>query len=410
MSKIIFCKLVIMLAPMVLLMSSCGEKDHTVPDYGLSGDKKPPVNLPEPDEMYSWELSRDGLLDYTDMVLLYGGGRQRYIANWDNDRLASYVSYKDQAGVETWFFDSFLFIEFADYGAGSAMVTYATGYKDPVTGRILDSATKSDWARLIDYFFLEGHNLAALDETIGNVAARIGKPLKKQRVVITIPEPIVRMNSSVTGSPTVYWGEVDGRSLDFSNSADRVEACHWYIDRVRACFNDCAYKNIELAGFYWVAEKSTDSSTILTAVGDYLNSMNYTFNWIPYFSAQGYAQWEKWGFNYAYLQPNYFFNDATPLSRLDEACNMAISAKMGMEMEFDDNALASNGRGYKLRNYMDAFRRYRIWDERRIAYYQGNNTVHTLKNSSNAEDRALYHEFAKFVVTRPLRSRGEKMQ
>lgn len=393
------------LLSLMMIMSSCGEEDHTVPDYGRPDDKVPPIELPKPDEMYSWEKSRDKILDYTDMVLLYGGGRQRYIPNWDNDRLSSYVTYTDEAGNETWFFDAFLFLEFADYGSGSAMVTYATGYKDPSTGTILDSATKKDWERLVDYYFLKGHNIAALDETVGNAAIRLGQPKKKPRVVITIPEPITRKNWSVTGASTTYWGEVDGKTLDFSKAADRVEACRWYIDRVRALFNDRAYKNVELAGFYWIAEKSTDSSTILAAISDYLHSLNYSFNWIPYFTAQGYAQWQQWGFDYAYLQPNYFFNDATPLSRLDEACNMGIAAKMGMEMEFDDNALASNGRGYKLRNYMDAFRRYKVWDERRIAYYQGNNTVHTLKHSLKAEDNELYHEFAKFVTTRPLRSK-----
>ncbi|MDE6152843.1 MAG: DUF4855 domain-containing protein, partial [Muribaculaceae bacterium] len=107
-------------------MSSCGEEDHTVPDYGRPDDKVPPIELPKPDEMYSWEKSRDKILDYTDMVLLYGGGRQRYIPNWDNDRLSSYVTYTDEAGNETWFFDAFLFLEYADYGSGSAMVTYAT--------------------------------------------------------------------------------------------------------------------------------------------------------------------------------------------------------------------------------------------------------------------------------------------
>lgn len=77
---------------------------------------------------------------------------------------------------------------------------------------------------------------------------------------------------------------------------------------------------------------------------------------------------------------------------------------MAMEMEFDDNALARNGRAYKLQNYMDAFRRHRVWDEQPIAYYQGNNTVHSLRVSTNADDQALYHEFGDFVTTRPFRN------
>lgn len=389
------------LSGLLLFMSSCGEEDHTVPQ--LPGSSQKPVELPEPGDLYSWEKSRTEILDYSDMVLIYGGGRQRYIPNWDIDRFSSYVSYKDETGVESWFFDSYLFLEFADYGNGSNMVTYATGYKDPATGNYLDSACKSDWERLIDYYFLKDHNIAQLDAAVAAAAARIGQPVKKPRVVITIPEPITRQNAFVQNSPTVYWGEIDGKKLDFSENNDRVKACCWYIDRVRAMFNERGYKNIELAGFYWISEKSTHSSTILASVSEYLHKLNYSFNWIPFYTAEGYAQWEKWGFDYAFLQPNYFFNDATPVSRLDEACRMGLAAKMGMEMEFDDNALASFGRGYKLRNYMDAFRRHGVWENCRLAYYQGNNTVHSLKNSANDEDRQLYHEFAKFVTTRPYR-------
>lgn len=34
---------------------------------------------------------------------------------------------------------------------------------------------------------------------------------------------------------------------------------------------------------------------------------------------------------------------------------------MGMEMEFDDNALASRGRAYRLRNYMNVFKQEGVW-------------------------------------------------
>ena len=139
---------------LLVVMVSCGKEDHTVPAIKVPGGNEP-VEQPKPGELYSWEKSRTEILDYTDMVLLYGGGRQRYIPNWDTNRLSAYVSYTDKGGHEKWFFDSFLFLEFADYGSGSAMVTYATGYKDPVSNKILDSATKKDWERLIDYYFLK---------------------------------------------------------------------------------------------------------------------------------------------------------------------------------------------------------------------------------------------------------------
>ena len=82
------------------------------------------------------------------------------------------------------------------------------------------------------------------------------------------------------------------------------------------------------------------------------------------------------------------------------ACEDAIKYDMDMEIEFDDNALAKNGRGYKLKNYMKAFKDYGVWDNKRIAYYQGGISVYRLANATDPEDKILYHEFGRFVSER----------
>lgn len=385
-----------------VLTVACSEEEHSVPTPVVPGGEESKVEI-EPGKIYDWEASRTKVADYTDMVLLYGGGTQRYTPNWEGDRLQSYVTYADRNGTKKWFFDAFLFIEFADYGAGSPQVTYATGYQDPSTKKYLNSATKADWERLAQYYFKYGKNIMALDAFVEQASKTLGKPSHPRQVIMTIPEPIRNLNCRDYSSSTTYWGELDGRQLDFSKTADRVAAVRWYIDYVRALFDNAKLKNVELAGFYWLAEHATESTDILDPISKYLHTMNYSFNWIPYFNANGYGRWKSYGFDYAFLQPNYFFNDATPISQLEQACQMASTANMAMEMEFDDNALASNGRAYKLRDYMDAFRRYGVWNERPLAYYQGNNTVYSLKVSSKAEDVELYHEFGEFVTSRPYR-------
>jgi hypothetical protein len=386
--------LILLTSLVVALVSSCGgDSDHTVPTttYTVPGDTL------APDKIYDWESSRTAIADYSDMVLLYGGGRQRYTYLWQANRLESYVTYVDTDGKEHWLFDAFLFIEFADYGTGSAEVNYATGYSRA-------SATQSDWQRLIDYYFQDDSGIGALDAVIGKAIARLGTPKEKHKVIITIPEPITHANYTNTSSSTVYWGSVGGRKLDFQYADDRVKACQWYIDQCRAAFDAKGYKNVELAGFYWLPEKSTYTSGIISKVGDYLHTMKYSFNWIPYYTADGYSMWQYYNFDYAYLQPNYFFNTATPKSRLTDAVKMAKGAGMGgMEVEFDDNCLDGYGRAYKLEDYMEVFQDQGIWASYRLAYYQGNNTVHTLRQSTNAANQALYHKFCNFVITRPTR-------
>lgn len=113
---------------------------------------------------------------------------------------------------------------------------------------------------------------------------------------------------------------------------------------VRAEFDRRKYAHVELGGFYWLAEKDSDTSGILGAIACYLDGLNESFNWIPYFGASGARQWKSYGFHCAYLQPNYFFSESVPESRLDEACRMAEEADMHLELEFDDNALESRGK------------------------------------------------------------------
>lgn len=376
--------------------AACSEEDHTVPTYSNDEEQEEQEEL-TPESSYDWETSREDILESTDMVLLYGGGHHRTPYTWSTERAIDYVYYTDTNNKGHWLFDSFLFLEIYDQGTGGANKMFANGYG-------LESANKEDWSNLIDYYFQSETGIGALNECVRQTIAKLGTPQQKRQVVISIPEPIVYQNPSQTGSSTQYWGEIDDETLDFSKSADRIKACQWFIDQVRAKFNKMQYQYIDLAGFYWLAEKATDTRTILNSIAGYLNNLKYSFNWIPYYGADGYSQWSSFGFNYAYLQPNYFFNDNTPDSRLDTACQLAISYNMNMEMEFDDNALTSRGKAYKLRNYMEKFKEYGIWDEKKLAYYQGSSSLRSLKNSTTTADQELYHEFCQFVINRPIRS------
>ncbi|MCS2795083.1 DUF4855 domain-containing protein [Bacteroides faecis] len=76
-------------------------------------------------------------------------------------------------------------------------------------------------------------------------------------------------------------------------------------------------------------------------IANYLNELKYSFNWIPFFNSDGHESWKELGFHYAYYQPNYYFDDNIPLTRLDEACKEALRCNMQMEMEFEDDVDSS---------------------------------------------------------------------
>ena len=384
------------LALSAVLFSSCEEKSHDVPDWRKYIDDGDTVAPP----------SGDGIP--SDMVLLYGGSHHRSPYKWSGTYLQDYVLYKDASGEYHYLFDGFLFLEFMNVENGTAENrTYITGYK--YNNVALPSAKKEDWQALIDYYFESDGGADALEQAVAWAVKESGQsPKTKRKVVIGIPEPIKNASYSDASSSTVYWGALNGTNLDFSKTADRLSACKWYIDEISSRFAARKYTYIELAGFYWVAEKATNTRDLMSGVAEYLDSKDYTFNWIPYYTADGFSEWKSFGFDCAYLQPNYFFNTSVPDTRLSDACSQALKFGMGMEMEFDGNALEKYGRGYRLRNYMEYFKRYGIWKSSPLAYYQGSWALKWLKNSSSEADRQLYDDFCEFVVTRPYRDSSGK--
>src|SRR4051794_29664422 len=144
----------------------------------------------------------------TDLTLIYCGMSNR--PAWTVDQLQPYVSYADRTtGKEEWLFDGFLLLEFKD-GQGAE---FEEGWKQK-------PARKEQWQWLLNRFFESDKAIPALEKTIADAEKRIGKPLRPRQVVITLPEP----NHIQTN-----WGEVAGKNLMFTNPADRVAACDWYI-------------------------------------------------------------------------------------------------------------------------------------------------------------------------------------
>ena len=210
---------------------ACQDEDHTVPVFPSDDQETEDPAV----EFYDWEENRSEILSSTDMVLLYGGGHHRSPYAWDKGRLGSYVRYIDTEQRSHWMFDSFLFLEIMDTGTGGANKMFAKGYN-------LESANQADWSKLIDYYFQSETGIGALDTSIKEASSVLGTPQQKRQIVISIPEPIVYQHPEQASSSTKYWGKIDNQTLDFSDSRDRIKACKWYIDQVRAKFNEKKYQ------------------------------------------------------------------------------------------------------------------------------------------------------------------------
>ncbi len=322
-----------------------------------------------------------GKTNIADLVLIYHGGVHRPL-EWTKEDFVPYVVHQDQHGNKNWLFDGFLFLEFKD-GKGK---NFAPGY-DKL------NAQKQDWEWLLDRNFENNRAFSALDQCIGEQKEILGNPHFEHKLIAGLPSPIINQKD---------WGKLDGKKLDFSKIDDRVEAAKWYVDRFLERYKKSGYKNLKLEAFYWVDEDMKGCADILIPLGDYIRSKNLKFVWIPYWWAPGYDKWKEYKFDFAWIQPNHFFNQKIGDERIDQACSFAKGKNMGVEMEFDSRALIKNDKGYRKRlvAYIDAFERNKAFSEASIAYYEGGKGFYDFYKSTNPEDKELIDRLAKHIINR----------
>ena len=316
----------------------------------------------------------------TDMVLIYDGGVHRSV-KWNKDHFAPYVSIENEEGTKDWLFDGYLFLEITN-GKGRGFASY---YEK-------QGARKLEWKELVDNYFREDNAIMALNERIEEVKQKVEESeFKKRKVVLCLPEPIPNQRD---------WGEYNNKTLNFSRTEDRLTACKWYVDYAEDMFEKSGVENLDLVGFYWIAEEATNSRLLSGSVASYIHKKGYNFYWIPYFFADGYSEWRDLGFDQSYYQPNYFFKETTPITQLEEACIRAKKNKMSMEMEFDENALKKHGKGYRMKEYIRMFEKHEVWKSMDVAYYQGEDAFNKLFHSNEVEDNNLYMSLANIIAKR----------
>lgn len=316
-----------------------------------------------------------------DTVLIYQGDPGRLA--WTPDQLAPYVSYQDPRGGEKWLFDGFLFIEFHN-GTNTYSAEEGQGRWQPANQQV--------WLDLLAKNFEPGHGVPALEEDCAATEKRIGTPLRPRQVILTLPEPVTGFTN---------WGELNGRRLDFSVTADRVAACDWYIGQALEKWRSLSPQHLTLAGFYFVPEDATQGNPqMLPLVAQKIHDRGLKFFWIPFWAAPGNGDWKKLGFDLASQQPNYFFNTNLPESRLQDACDFGHAHGMGMEMEFNDRLFRQpDFWGPRFEAYLKAFTQNGVKDSASISYYEGGGALLQLAQPNHPQIH-YYDQLAQWVTYR----------
>ena len=351
---------------------------------------------------------------------------------WSAERFAPHVSFTDSAGRERWLFEAFLFIEAHDPVRDLMMCVAPQGH----------SAGKASWEDQLTLWLGPDGSVAQLDRACAAAAARIGDPPRKRIVVIAVPDAIVLEHFADKASSSRYWGELDGRELDFALVEGQLEALRWYIDQARERFAalDCRY--LELGGFYVVSEDlpvafgKTEQERhncaykrwelIVPALSDYCHAGGQGLYWIPYHLAAGYKYWQRLGFDHAWMQPNYYWDLHTPGAHpFDKTVEAIKDYGMGMELEFEysmvSSVMAEVGQGpdaagkmvftaddvpalrEQFREYLRRFKEAGLYGVAPLALYSGSNALTQLATSPCPEDVAMYQEICTFIADSPLR-------
>ncbi len=315
-----------------------------------------------------------------DIALVYYGGSNRL--KWNQNQISHLVTHTFKDGHTEWLFPAFLYLEFRVYGTE---VTLAPGYaKEP--------ATKEHWEWLANRYFSRGEGLDALDKAIDGAKRKLGEPPFKHKVILCLPTPMREQRS---------WGRVSSRNLRFDRGNDRLEALYWFVDLLVNKFKAQHYRNIELDGLYWLDEDMLAGGELFPALNNYIHAKGLKAYWIPYFTAPGRDLWQSYGFDYAYLQPNYFFNYNVPRSRLDETCALAKRWGLGLELEFDEKHFDKRSQyGNRLSEYIDAFENNKVFDQSAMAYYLGNDAFLRLSQSRVSSDVQLIDRLCNLIVKR----------
>ena len=373
-------------------------------------------------KLYSWE--KDEIRTIADAAICYGGHTARNPYLWTPERFEKTVLYTDEKGQQHWFFDNMIVMELWDDD-------YKVTYSIANDGRF--SSRKGHWQKQIDYWFDKENGFAALESCIAEASKRIGKPSSKRGIIFSLPDPVFfeHYTNAMKGTNrnTVYWGEVDGKALDFAKPEDRIEAYKWLINAVRAKFAEAKYKHIELLGFYILSEELSVPGSFryeykqhditIKAEAEYCHSVGEGLYWVPYAMAPGIERSKDFGFDLVVMQPNYYWTNSK--WSWDQIESTIKKHGLGMELEFEGThgepltssilSKLSNGQPnpYAERNkarfqeYLDNAKARDIYGKCPLVLYTGTNALYELAVSEDDADRRMYHRLGKFIINSPLK-------
>ncbi len=240
-------------------------------------------------------------------------------------------------------------------------------------------------------YFENGKFLSKIDKVVRDIKPTVPGKFVKKKIVLTIPL-IINEN----------WGELDGVELHPTNEseegrADRVTIAKWFVDECLKKFAEKDYENLQLIGFYWHEENGRIWEENGIKIADHIHSYGLNFYWVPWFNAYNNTKWKDYGFDAAWLQPNYlFYEEQYPdKSQLYNAYDKAKANGMYLEMELDN--LRKLQRQIE---YWDVYEEKGVLENWPLVYYESGSMFPSRENIADPDWKAFHERVAKDIADR----------
>ncbi|MGG1160882.1 DUF4855 domain-containing protein [Brevibacillus laterosporus] len=317
-----------------------------------------------------------------DMLLVYHGAYADR-GSWTKDDFLPMAGYIEPDGtIPDQMFDTMLFLPFPNM-----------------------AETKAAWENYMDNLFEPGRQLDALNSAMLEINKRRNSLVlntKKEKVVLTLPYPSPKVSD---------WGKLEenGPSLSFDPAKvgeeqaykNRLAAVTWYKDKLINRWYQSEYKYLKLEGIYWFQELVDDAAPkereLIRNTADMVHYHGFRFYWIPYYGAPGLEEWKDLGFDYAFLQPNYYQANEVPIERVQLTLDVANKYGMGVEIEGDEKFLRDMRLYRTYYNQLIAGHKIGIDKDKIHAYYFGSKNLLMAYQSKEQQARKIYDDTYKWM-------------
>ena len=319
--------------------------------------------------------SDDILGGMADMALLYYTS-----VTWDEEHILPYIAYLDEEGnIKDTMFDGLLFLPSGGVPSGGQGL-----------------APIDEWYFQLEKDFQEGIHFDAAERVTKRVKEELNLPADyKVKVYVTI----LPADKSWTN-----FGDIDGDGVseDFSKLEDRVKAISCYMDMYLDRFAKMGYEHITLEGFYWFHEDinyldEVNEGMQLSAIAKEAAAKGTQIFWIPYYAANGFSNWNAYGFSATCMQPNIVFSQNTAISQLYKAVDYIKALGMGIEIEVDDSSLSQLEFYKRYMRYLGYGIDAGYMKDCMHMYYQGHDIFYQACNGKTEMARNVYDATYGFI-------------